>query len=53
MAAIATIRTEAPATRNGVAATLANPCFRNRVVKAKSGKGSYNRKDKHKGARGW
>lgn len=32
--------------RNPYAKALANPCFRKRAIKAKKGKGSYNRKRK-------
>ena len=42
---------KAPAGRNAVAAALANGAFRARVVKAKKGRGSYNRKEARKQAR--
>ncbi len=32
---------------NMLKAVITSPLFRTRVVKAKKGKGSYNRKDKH------
>jgi stalled ribosome alternative rescue factor ArfA len=46
--AAASNRYAAPARRNGIAASLANPCFRTKSVRAKAGKGSYRRTDKHK-----
>lgn len=53
MATIATVKLDAATARNPIATALANSAFRNRVVRAKAGKGSYTRKDKHKGAQGW
>jgi stalled ribosome alternative rescue factor ArfA len=53
MAASLTITGKAPAARNGIAAALATPAFRKRVVRAKAGKGSYTRKAKHKASQGW
>lgn len=46
--AAASNRYAAPARRNGIAASLANPCFRAKSVRAKAGKGSYRRTEKHK-----
>jgi stalled ribosome alternative rescue factor ArfA len=34
--------------RNGIASTLALPCFRQRKVKPRKGKGSYTRKGRKK-----
>lgn len=53
MAAALTVTGTAPAARNPIAGALANGAFRKRVVRAKAGKGSYSRKPKHKGVRGW
>lgn len=36
-----------PATRNPMAGALASGAFQGRVVRARKGKGSYSRKDKH------
>ena len=37
----------APATRNPMAGALAHGAFRRQIVRARKGKGSYNRKAKH------
>lgn len=37
----------APATRNPMAGSLAHGAFRHQVVRARKGKGAYNRKPKH------
>lgn len=41
------------ATRNPMAGLLAHGSNRPQVVRAKKGKGSFSRKDKHKAAHGW
>jgi len=36
-----------PATRNPMAGALAHGAFQRQIVRARKGKGSYSRKDKH------
>lgn len=36
-----------PATRNPMAGALSNGAFRRQIVRARKGKGAYNRKPKH------